>query len=228
MSTNAIDTFKSLGLATTQDSSTKTANNNSLGQDAFLKLLTTQMTHQDPTKPMDGTAWLSQLAQFSATSGIQELQTSFKDFQNSMSSNQALQAATLVGKNVLAPNSLALLNAGGNVFGDFELPVSSSNVSVTFSDSRTGEVVKTIDFGSQAAGNIAFKWDGMDDSSGTLANAGVYKVQANAMIDGKNTALNTNIASKVESVTMANGSNGLQVNLVGLGPVKFSQIKEIM
>jgi flagellar basal-body rod modification protein FlgD len=37
-----------------------------LGQDAFLKLLVTQLRHQDPTKPMADTEFVTQLAQFSS------------------------------------------------------------------------------------------------------------------------------------------------------------------
>lgn len=227
MSTSLTDTFNSLGLSTTGSASSGTTKKQNLGQEQFLKLLTTQLTHQDPTKPMENGEFLGQMAQFSTVSGIQDLQNSFKDFASSMSSSQALQAATLVGKTVSAPSSTALLNAGGNVVGDFDLPSSSTNVKVTITNTKTGEIVKELDLGTQGAGKVGFNWDGMN-SSGTLADPGIYKVQASAWIDGKNTALASNIESKVESVTMANGSTGLQVNLVGLGPVQFSQVKEIL
>lgn len=37
-----------------------------LGQDAFMKLLITQLQHQDPTAPQDDSAFIAQLAQFSS------------------------------------------------------------------------------------------------------------------------------------------------------------------
>lgn len=227
MTTSSIDTYKSLGLATTDTSSSATVKKKTLGQDEFLKLLTTQLTHQDPTKPMDNTAFLGQMAQFSTVSGIQDLQASFKDFANSISSDQALQAAGLVGRYVSAPSKEAVLAAGGSVSGDFELPSSSPVVKVKIIDSSTGDIVRELDLGEQSTGKVAFTWDGKD-SKGNLADPGVYKIEASASIDGANTVLATNIDSKVSSVTMGNASTGLQVDLVGLAPVKFSQIKQIL
>jgi flagellar basal-body rod modification protein FlgD len=37
---------------------------NSLGEDAFMQLLVTQLKNQDPTQPQDGSAFVAQLAQF--------------------------------------------------------------------------------------------------------------------------------------------------------------------
>ena len=37
-----------------------------LGRDAFLKLLVTQLQHQDPTQPQDDSEFIAQLAQFSS------------------------------------------------------------------------------------------------------------------------------------------------------------------
>ncbi|MDD7763165.1 MAG: flagellar hook capping FlgD N-terminal domain-containing protein [Selenomonadales bacterium] len=42
------------------------ATNSTLGKDAFLQLLVTQMRYQDPLDPQDNSEYLSQLAQFSA------------------------------------------------------------------------------------------------------------------------------------------------------------------
>ena len=46
-----------------------------LGKDEFLKLLMTQMQNQDPTKPMDDTQSIAQLAQFSSLEQMQNLNT---------------------------------------------------------------------------------------------------------------------------------------------------------
>ncbi len=44
----------------------------SLGKDEFLKLLTTQMSHQDPLAPMDNKDMIAQLAQFSSVEQMLE------------------------------------------------------------------------------------------------------------------------------------------------------------
>jgi len=225
MDTSILDGLKSLGLATVDTSATQ--NKQSLGQEEFLKLLTTQLTHQDPMKPMENGEFLGQMAQFSTVSGIQDLQASFKDFAGSISSDQALQAASLVGRYVSAPSQEALLSAGGSVAGDFELPASSNDVNVKIIDPQTGEVIKSIGLGTQAAGKVEFEWDGVDQN-GQLSSPGVYKIEATAQIDGANTQLATNVKSLVQSVTMGTNNTGLQVNLAGVGTVKFNQLKQIL
>jgi len=224
MAVNALNTFKDLGLSTVDRPKKKEA---ALQQEQFLKLMTTQLTHQDPLKPMDNGNFLGQMAQFSTVSGIQDLQKSFKDFAGSVSSNQALQAAGLVGRYVSAPSAEGLLPAGGDIAGEFTLPSSSPEVNLKVIDPATGDVVRNIALGNQPVGNVAFKWDGLT-SNNEFANPGVYKIQVEAKIDGKNTQLATQIRSKVESVTLGKGGGGLQVNLAGLDSVNFNQIKQIL
>lgn len=47
-----------------------------LGRDAFLKLLVTQLQHQDPTKPVADTEFLAQLAQFSSLEKLEQISSS--------------------------------------------------------------------------------------------------------------------------------------------------------
>lgn len=66
--------------------------NQALGQQAFLQLLSTQLSNQDPLAPTDQTQMLAQLAQFSTVEGV-----------NKVSDSQSrLQATGLLGKTVTA------------------------------------------------------------------------------------------------------------------------------
>lgn len=68
-----------------------------IGAQEFLQLLTTEMQNQDPMKPVDDTQSVAQLAQFSALSATEELNTSFQNFQSNFG---VLQSASLIGKTV--------------------------------------------------------------------------------------------------------------------------------
>jgi flagellar basal-body rod modification protein FlgD len=74
---------------------------------------------------------------------------------------------------------------------------------------------------------VPFTWDGLD-ANNAAAKPGVYKIQATGYIDGKNTTLDTDIKSQVDSVSMGSGGNGVKVNLTGLGSVDFNQVKQIL
>lgn len=69
----------------------KTSANNSLGKEAFLQLLVTQMQYQDPLNPQQDTEFISQLAQFSSLEQMQNLNETFSN----------TSALNLVGKTVL-------------------------------------------------------------------------------------------------------------------------------
>jgi flagellar basal-body rod modification protein FlgD len=84
-------TTTTLNATTAAESRAKAKKQSTLGQDQFLKLMTTQMTHQNPNEPMKNGEFLSQMAQFGTVSGIQDLQESFANFATSINSDQALQ-----------------------------------------------------------------------------------------------------------------------------------------
>ena len=220
-------TTTTLDATTAAASRAKAKNQTTLGQDQFLKLMTTQMTHQDPNEPMKNGEFLSQMAQFGTVSGIQDLQASFATFASSINSDQALQATGLIGRYVSVQSTQGVLPAGGDISGTVNLASSTPDLKIAISNATTGELVQTVDLGNQGAGAVPFVWDGTN-SAGTLASPGIYKIQATAQVDGKNTVVPTDINSRVESVNMANGSSGLKVNLAGDNSVDFAKIKQVL
>lgn len=197
-----------------------------LGQKDFLKLMTAQLNNQDPTKPMQSGEFFNQIAQFSAVSGIQGLQTSFQQVANAMYSSQALQASAMVGRSVLIPAAEGELAAGGDISGAVDLPASTNSLVVGVFD-QAGQLVRRMDMGTQAAGDVSFSWDGRMDN-GAIAPPGIYQVKAEAKIDGKDTALTTALAAKVESVNLGSQGRGISLNLAGREPVDLADVKKIM
>lgn len=217
------DTIKELGLAQSQSAA---GSKSQLGQAQFLELMTTQLKNQNPLKPLESGDFLGQIAQFSTVSGIQDLQKSFTEFSGSLSSDQALQAANLVGRSVLVPSDEAILAAGGAMEGEVTVPMAASSVKVNILNTN-GERIRTLDLGAQPPGQAAFVWDGALED-GSLADPGAYRVEAVADTGGESLGLQTQVKAEVESVTLGGLSGGLKVNLTGLGGVRFNEVLAIL
>ncbi len=198
---------------------------NELGQEQFFELMITQLKNQDPLKPMQNGEFLAQLAQFSTVKGIQNLQDSFTQFSAGMQSAQALQASSLVGRSVLLPGDSVALTEGGSASGAVNLTNAASAVTIEVLD-PSGQVVDRIELGAQPAGQVNFTWDGKT-AGGSPAPAGAYSLRAQATSGGKDEAVATLIAAKVESVSLG-GPQGLLLNLAGYGSVALTDIRQIM
>lgn len=106
---------------------------NSLGKDSFLKLLVTQLSHQDPTKPMEDKEFVAQMAQFSSLEQITNLNNGVKDLIHGTEANRAFR---LLGKKVDALNPITKQPVSGEVAsvfldkGEVRLRVSGQEISI--------------------------------------------------------------------------------------------------
>jgi len=73
------------------------AGKNSLDKDDFLRILITQLTHQDPTQLMEDREFVAQMAQFSALEQMTNLNREFSRVAGLIAANQAM---ALIGKTV--------------------------------------------------------------------------------------------------------------------------------
>jgi len=64
-----------------------------LDETAFLRLMTTQLKAQDPFNPVDNTAMVAQMAQFSSVAGISEMNASLKNIADQIKQQTALLTA---------------------------------------------------------------------------------------------------------------------------------------
>jgi flagellar basal-body rod modification protein FlgD len=213
--------FEQLGLSRSLQSERRSE----LGQAEFLDLMVTQLKNQDPFSPMESGEFLGQLAQFGTVTGIDNLESELQKLSASLSSNQALQAATLLDREVLVSSDLGSLVAGQELKGVVDLPYNADQLKVDFYDT-TGRLIKQLNLANQPAGQVSFAWDGLLDD-GSSAPAGMYELRAEASSGGVNQAVEALVASRVESVTLGRSGETLMVDVSGLGRIDFSEIREI-
>ena len=221
-STNA---YSVSGLSLTGSTVTSTPSGSSMSQSDFLQLLTTQLTSQDPTQPMDNSQMASELAQFAQVGSLQNIESSLTGLSDNlnggMQTSQVLSSASLVGRQVLVP-STTLSYSGSAVTGGVNVST-SGDVVVTIKDAD-GNTVNTIDLGTQPTGLSQFSWNGKD-SNGNAVASGMYSISANN--GGNSAALTTYVAGSVTGVGYGGSSTGTYLQVAGIGGVPLSQVAQI-
>jgi flagellar basal-body rod modification protein FlgD len=196
-----------------------------LGQDDFLKLMITQFRNQDPFEPMDNGQFLGQLAQFSTVSGIDSLNSSFSGLSGALQDEQALQAANLVGRSVMAITDIGHLDDASTLNGAVELYSSAGNVQIDITD-EYGQLVQRLNLGQQTAGMVEFSWDGVT-SEGERAPPGHYQVSARVVRGTEIESTPTLIEADIQSVTLGRLGAGMTLNLAGGSALSLSQVYQI-
>ncbi|HSX63466.1 MAG TPA: flagellar hook capping FlgD N-terminal domain-containing protein [Pseudoxanthomonas sp.] len=195
----------------------------SLGQADFMRLMTEQLKHQDPLKPLSNSEFIGQLAQFSTVQGISDLNTTVAGFNNALTGDQVLKGASLVGHSVLVPADKLALGDGSSASG-LVMASEPGTVTLEISDA-SGVVVQKLTLDAETKGEVPFAWDGRN-AKGDQMPPGTYSIKATHVAsNGTATALDTYVDATVESVTI--GSDGLYLNLPGLGTAPLDYVLRI-
>ena len=196
-----------------------------LNQEDFFALLTQQLAYQDPFEPVENTEMISQMSSFTTAEGIATLGTEFAGLKEVLSSSQALQASSLVGKKVLIPSDTGYLADTGGIDGSITSSTGAYSTVVSIENS-SGAVVRTISLGDIGAGNQRFSWDGLD-SNGDRLPEDTYTMKANGMINGTGEELTVASYAHVESVSLGGSQANVYLNLQGLGGIELSDAIEV-
>ncbi|HWV64007.1 MAG TPA: flagellar hook assembly protein FlgD [Oxalicibacterium sp.] len=192
-------------------------------QDRFMTLLLTQMQNQDPLNPMDNSQMTSQLAQLSTVTGIDKVNATLQSLIGTFQSGQSMQAASLIGHGVLASGNKTALSEGQALLGA-NFPQDVDSATLTIKD-ESGNVVQTLDLGAQKAGSIPLLWDGKM-ADGSDAPDGNYTFEVQASLNGNNVSVEELQFGMVTTVSM--GSDGMKINVPGLGALDYSDIHQIL
>jgi len=213
--------FSNAGLRTAADPVEKETKSQ---QANFLLLMTEQIKHQNPLNPMEGADFLAQLAQFSTVEQLSGLNDKFDQLAGNLVSDQSLQAASLIGKNVVVNAGSGFLGLDRPLQGQLNLPLPAGDLKVNFYD-EVGQLVRQLNLGARPSGDVSFSWDGTTDS-GEWAGQGNYRIEALADMGSGTEALDPQVSAPVDSVSLGDGGN-LVLNLVGVGAVPYSAVQAI-
>lgn len=142
--------------------------------DRFLKLLVAQMKNQDPLNPLENAEVTSQMAQINTVNGITQLNGTMQSMADQFSGLQSMQAAGLVGRQMMVPSETLTIDDDGGI-GGFVLEQEAADVAVRFIGSA-GEAVHQESLGAHGPGTHEFLWSGTLADGSKLAN-GSYRMQ---------------------------------------------------
>jgi flagellar basal-body rod modification protein FlgD len=185
--------------ATTQTGKGKSA----LGKDDFLRLLVTQLQHQDPMSPQDPTQFSAQLAQFSSLESMQNIE---KVLQSQVDAGgmttlamKADLGASFIGRNVIAAGNKLQVTAGGPAPKvRVDIGTGGGKASLTIYDA-SGKEVATRDLGWQDAGRRTL------DAGNLPAGTYSYKVTVTGAA-GSDIPVQTYTSGIVDGVSFQNGT----------------------
>ena len=200
-----------LGVKSSEDKKV-TENKSTLGQEDFLKLMTTQLQNQDPFAPMENGDFIAQMAQFSTVTGITEMGNQMKALNDKLDSFRIATASQYLGHSVLVPGNVVRPNGKDNVEGVIDVPNATTKLQVFF-QKENGEIIDQLDLGGQSRGLVGFSWENVPEE----IKKGNEKIFISAFLgDNPDQALATSVFSKVLGTSTENNQIKLDVDGYGL------------
>ncbi len=213
-----MSTIDAIGATGTGKTATGSTQNEAGSADRFLKLLVAQMQNQDPMNPLDNAQITSQMAQIQSVTGIEKLNSTVEGLTSQFMQMQAVQGASLVGRDVVIEGNRLTSSDVGLVQGGFELASPADSVQIEILNGA-GIVLDTIPLGAQGSGRHGFEWVPKEGVDPNLADR--FRIVAKAgTVDVGSTAL---MRDHVDAVMT--GGNKLTLELRYSGSVPYGQIK---
>jgi len=199
----------------------KKANKDQLGQEDFLKLMTTQLQNQDPFAPMENAEFIAQMAQFSTVTGITEMGESLKGLASQLKEFRIATASSLLGSSVMVPGNVARPDSNGEIHGMIDLPSTSTMTQLTFSDAA-GTPIHSMDLGPNPAGLVGFSWEDIPEdvrASNAPLRVDVYADFGNGM-----ESLTPSVFAEVFSASVGDDTTGVMLDVRDYGQVRAADV----
>ena len=206
-----------------KDAAKKT--NEEMGKQEFLTLFTAQLQNQNPLEPVKNEAFVAQLAQFSQLEALTNMQGSLDKFVTSMSGERMLGSASLIGKKVAVTDTPTQLTKGGTIDGSIDLPMGASGIQVSVFDSQ-GRLVQELIAGPQLPGTTPISWNGKDAAENPVPS-GLYRLSANAVVNGKNVPVPVSTLSTVRAISSNPTDGSVSVEVDGGKTMLLTDVKRV-
>ena len=211
--------LEKIGAKTPEADATK--RKSSLGQEDFLRLMTTQLQNQDPFAPMENGEFIAQMAQFSTVTGITEMGQSLNGISDKLNEFRIATASDLLGNSVLVPGNIARPNKNNEIHGIIDLPSASSETSVSFFDD-SGEHLHSIDLGAQPGGLVGFEW--LDIPEDIKAKNMPLRVEAFINTGTGSQGLTPSVFSEVMAATVGKNNQGVTIDVKDYGEMAAADV----
>lgn len=202
--------------ATTSSTSSSTSSGGAELKNEFLQMMVAQINNQDPLNPLDGTEYVSQLAQFSMVEGVENLRVLQQKSLTMQDTEQVLQSTALVGKEVMAPANTLKLEQPQDVRGQIYLPGAADGVTLRVYD-QYGQKVATRQWSSSGQGALNYELADLP--------AGQYSFEVTATQGGVQSKPQNYVAGEVERVVLP-GTGEIQLQVEGVGTVSLFNVVE--
>jgi len=197
--------------------------NGEMTEETFLRLLTTQLQHQDPLEPASDVEFIEQMATFASLEQQRLTNSNLSVIQLYQSSLNNSNALNIVGKDVKLQDSYVDHAEGQSHTIFYESDSEASKVHITVVDEDGKEVYTQTQVGAED-GEQEFIWDGRN-TDGEKMPAGDYRVKV-LLEDEEGTKFPTNVMqmARVQGVSYENGSIVL---LMGNKRVPIESVVEV-
>ncbi len=197
------------------------AQNAAVQQTQFLELLVAQMQNQNPLEPMEGTEYMTQLAQFSSLEQLTQVNQGLGVIAEGQAGMISGQAVDLIGKDVTYSGNALVLGEDQSVDITYQLNSAAEDLTITVYD-QNGVRMGTVPHGPRAAGMNRHTWDGTvvtanGDEQRVPAGTYTYELEATRTVDGREAPVTsiTYGAARVTGVTYENGYPELMLGDTG-------------
>ena len=196
----------------------------SMAQNDFLKLLISQLSHQDPLNPTDSSEFVAQLAQFSGLEQMISMNDKLNTLAMAEAASNSMATASLVGRQVTVASKNVDLATEGDAVLSFDFGQNTAKVEVTLSD-EDGHVLRVIKLGTCDSGMTSVTWDGCD-ADGNRLPEGSYSFTVSGEDDDGTPVTATGYVSGV--VTGVSFDKGYPELLIGDLRFSLGDIIEIL